>query len=183
MQQPVGIASRKWMTAGVWVIATVAIGMVLTQGARILAPFAMAIFVWLVMEGFARAIRRPFPNLPNWLTHVFAIAVVAISIVAFASILRGAIAEFTDRAGEYESRINSLIEQAYDAVGLTGEPATRPQQGVAAPTTTSPPATLAVPPIETPLTPGDAVSVAPAAPRADPAPVVAAESAERAVET
>ena len=78
------------MTAGVWVIATVAIGMVLYQGARILAPFAMAIFVWLVMEGLARAIRRPFPNLPDWLAHAFSIAVVAISIIAFASILRGA---------------------------------------------------------------------------------------------
>jgi predicted PurR-regulated permease PerM len=110
------------MTAGVWVIATVAIGMVLNQGARILAPFAMSIFVWLVMEGFARAIRRPYPNIPNWVAHAFAIAVVAVSIIAFASILRGAIVEFTDRAGEYESRINSLIEQTYNALGLTGAP-------------------------------------------------------------
>lgn len=177
MQPAAGITNRTWMTAGVWIIATVAIGMVLNQGARILAPFAMAIFVWLVMEGFARAIRRPFPNLPNWVAHVFAIAVVAVSIVAFASILRGAIAEFTDRAGEYESRINSLIEQAYDAVGLTGEPAARPQPG------TAPPATITAPPVDTPLTPGDAVSVTPAAPPVDPAPVVAAESAERTVET
>jgi predicted PurR-regulated permease PerM len=112
------------MTAGVWIIATVAIGMVLNQGARILAPFAMAIFVWLVMEGFARAIRRPFPHIPDWVAHAFAIAVVAVSIIAFASILRGAITEFTERAGEYESRINSLIEQAYNTLGLTGSPAT-----------------------------------------------------------
>ncbi len=111
------------MTAGVWIIATVAIGMVLSQGARILAPFAMAIFVWLVMEGLARAIRRPFPKLPDWLAHAFSIAVVAVSIIAFASILRGAIGEFTERAGEYESRINSLIERTYNTLGLTGEKA------------------------------------------------------------
>lgn len=117
------------MTAGVWIIATVAIGMVLSQGAKILAPFAMAIFVWLVMEGFARAIRRPFPHIPDWAAHAFAILVVAISIIAFASILRGAIVEFTDRAGEYESRINSLIEQTYHTLGLTGTP-----QQAAAPT-------------------------------------------------
>ncbi|RYG33874.1 MAG: AI-2E family transporter [Burkholderiales bacterium] len=109
------------MTAGVWIIATVAIGMVLSQGARILAPFAMAIFVWLVMEGLARAIRRPFPKLPDWLAHAFSIAVVAISIIAFASILRGAIGEFTERAGEYESRINTLIERTYNTLGLTGD--------------------------------------------------------------
>ena len=58
MRHSDGINNRTWFTAGIWVIATVAIGMVLHQGARILAPFAMAIFVWLVMEGFARAIRR-----------------------------------------------------------------------------------------------------------------------------
>lgn len=134
------------MTAGVWIIATVAIGMVLSQGARILAPFAMAIFVWLVMEGLARAIRRPFPNLPDWLAHAFSIAMVAISIIAFASILRGAIGEFTERAGEYESRINSLIERTYNTLGLTGERGVSPSTSVAeapvqpAPTTTAPPA-------------------------------------------
>ncbi|RYG33192.1 MAG: AI-2E family transporter [Burkholderiales bacterium] len=74
------------------------------------------------MEGLARAIRRPFPNLPGWLAHAFSIAVVAVSIIAFASILRGAIGEFTERAGEYESRINSIIERTYNTLGLTGEP-------------------------------------------------------------
>ncbi len=134
------------MTAGVWIIATCAIGMVLSQGAKILAPFAMAIFVWLVMEGLARAIRRPFPSLPDWLAHAFSIAVVAISIIAFASILRGAIGEFTERAGEYESRINSLIERTYNTLGLTGEPAepAAPQTPTAAP--------------EAPLTPGGAAT-------------------------
>ena len=132
MQQPSsGITNRTWMTAGVWIIATVAIGMVLNQGAKILAPFAMSIFVWLVMEGFARAIRRPFPHIPNWAAHAFAIAVVAISIIAFASILRGAIVEFTDRAGEYESRINSLIEQTYNTLGLSGGPQQAPAPAVA----------------------------------------------------
>jgi predicted PurR-regulated permease PerM len=150
MQTTRVMTNRTWMTAGVWVIATVAIGMVLYQGARILAPFAMAIFVWLVMEGLARAIRRPFPNLPDWLAHAFSIAVVAISIIAFASILRGAIGEFTERAGEYESRINSLIERTYNTLGLTGErgvspsatPADTPAQSAPPTATPSPAAPL-----------------------------------------
>ena len=61
MRHSDGINNRTWLTAGIWVIATVAIGMVLHQGARILAPFAMAVFVWLVMEGFARAILDDAP--------------------------------------------------------------------------------------------------------------------------
>jgi predicted PurR-regulated permease PerM len=134
------------MTAGVWIIATVAIGVVLNQGARILAPFAMSIFVWLVMEGFARAIRRPFPHIPNWLAHAFAIAVVAVGIIAFASIMRGAIIEFTDRAGEYESRINSLIEQTYHALGLTGGPQQAAAALAAAPPDSLPAVHIAEPP-------------------------------------
>lgn len=150
------------MTAGVWIIATVAIGMVLSQGARILAPFAMAIFVWLVMEGFARAIRRPFPNIPNWLAHAFAIAVVAVSIIAFISIMRGAIGEFTERAGEYESRINSLIEQTYNMLGLTGEPAdaaadVTPAQSALTP---APDPAVILPPEGLPLTPGESAALA-----------------------
>jgi predicted PurR-regulated permease PerM len=134
------------MTAGVWIIATVAIGVVLNQRARILAPFAMSIFVWLVMEGFARAIRRPFPHIPNWLAHAFAIAVVAVGIIAFASIMRGAIIEFTDRAGEYESRINSLIEQTYHALGLTGGPQQAAAALAAAPPDSLPAVHIAEPP-------------------------------------
>ncbi len=185
MQQSGGMTNRTWMTAGVWIIATVAIGFVLNQGARILAPFAMAIFVWLVMEGFARAIRRPFPNLPDWLAHAFAIAVVAVSIIGFISITRGAIGEFTERAGEYESRINSLIEQTYNMLGLTGDTAsaadTARETAAGAPS-----GPTAIPPIETiPLTPGEAATLSPleTPPVIDPAAVAATETAGNAVAT
>ena len=72
-----GLSRGTWLTAGVWVIATVAIGFLLNQGAKILAPFAMAIFVWLVMEGFSRAITKNFPKVPGWLTYVIAVTIVA----------------------------------------------------------------------------------------------------------
>ena len=112
MRQSDGINTRTWLTAGIWVIATVAIGMVLHQGARILAPFAMAVFVWLVMEGFARAIRRPFPNLPGWLAYLFAVIIVVMSIVIFIGVIRGAVEEFVTRSADYERHINDIIEQA-----------------------------------------------------------------------
>jgi hypothetical protein len=186
MQQSGGMTNRTWMTAGVWIIATVAIGFVLNQGARILAPFAMAIFVWLVMEGFARAIRRPFPDLPDWLAHAFAIAVVAVSIIGFISITRGAIGEFTERAGEYESRINSLIEQTYNMLGLTGDTASAAdaaRETIAA----TPSGPAAIPPVEAlPLTPGEAATLSPLEappPVIDPAAVAATEAAGNAVAT
>ena len=118
MRHSDGINNRTWLTAGIWVIATVAIGMVLTQGARILAPFAMAVFVWLVMEGFARAIRRPFPNMPGWLAYLFAVIIVVMSIVIFIGVIRGAVEEFVTRSADYERHINDIIEQAYTQLNL-----------------------------------------------------------------
>ncbi len=120
MQQSDGMNNRTWLTAGIWVIATVAIGTVLTQGARILAPFAMAIFVWLVMEGFARAIRRPFPNLPGWLAYLFAVIIVVLSIVIFIGVTRGAVEEFVAKSSDYERHINDIIKQVYTQLNLLG---------------------------------------------------------------
>jgi len=134
MRHSDGINNRTWLTAGIWVIATVAIGMVLTQGARILAPFAMAVFVWLVMEGFARAIRRPFPSLPGWLAYLFAVVIVVMSIVIFIGVIRGAVEEFVTRSADYERHINDIIEQVYTQLNLLAPADAAPAPGpVAAP--------------------------------------------------
>jgi AI-2 transport protein TqsA len=110
------------MTVGVWIIATAAIGYVLFVGANILAPFAMAVFLWLVMEGFARAIRKPLPALPNWLAHLMAIAVVVITVIIFIGVLRGAVVEFAAKSDLYETRINAMIVHVYSMLGLHDAP-------------------------------------------------------------
>jgi predicted PurR-regulated permease PerM len=137
--QPSAASNRTYMTAGVWIIATVAIGVVLAQGARILAPFALAIFIWLVMEGFARAIRKPFPNVPDWIAHLFAITVIVLSIFAFIAVVRGAIMEFADKSKLYEAHINDIIKQVYSMLRLTDAPPSVPVE--------------AVPPIDAPASP------------------------------
>lgn len=149
MEAPGRTDNRTWLTAGVWLIATVALGFVLFNGARILAPFAMAVFVWLIMEGFARAIRKPFPDLPGWLANLFAVTVVALSVLSFVSVVSGAIAEFQSKSEEYEVRINTVIRDVYSMIpqpAPLGDPApvpadTRPTQPAA----------------PLPLTPGDAL--------------------------
>ena len=122
MQTAGGMNNRTWMTAGVWVIATVAIGFVLNQGAKILAPFAMAIFVWLVMEGFSRVITKNFPKVPGWLTYVIAVTIVVLSIVIFVGVIRGAVEEFIDKSAEYERHINDIIKTVYTQLNLLAPP-------------------------------------------------------------
>jgi AI-2 transport protein TqsA len=150
MEAPGETDNRKWLAAGVWLIATVALGFVLYNGARILAPFAMAVFVWLIMEGFARAIRRPFPDLPGWLANLFAVTVVALSVLTFVSVVSGAIAEFQSKSDQYEERINAVIRDVYSML---------PQPAVEndASTATPPAASQARPAAPQPLTPGDAM--------------------------
>src|ERR1700733_7386918 len=79
LAHPETARSRSYMATGVWIIATAAIGFALHEGADIIAPFALAIFVWLVMEGFAREIHRPMPKLPSWAAHLIAVSVVVIA--------------------------------------------------------------------------------------------------------
>ncbi len=113
---------RTYMTVGVWIIATAAIGFALHEGADIVAPFALAIFVWLVMEGFAREIRRPIPKLPAWAAHLIAVSVVVIAIVVFIGVLRGAVMEFASKSDDYETRINGIIVHVYSMMGLSDAP-------------------------------------------------------------
>ncbi len=151
MSAPGRTENRTWLTAGVWLIATVALGFVLYNGARILAPFAMAVFVWLIMEGFARAIRRPFPELPGWLANLFAVTVVALSVLTFVSVVSGAIAEFQSKSDQYEERINTVIRDVYN---MLPQPAPEIDPSATAPGAQTPPAQPAV---QLPLTPGDAL--------------------------
>jgi predicted PurR-regulated permease PerM len=152
MDTPGETDNRKWLAAGVWLIATVALGFVLYNGARILAPFAMAVFVWLIMEGFARAIRRPFPDLPGWVANLFAVTVVALSVLTFVSVVSGAIAEFQSKSDQYEERINNVIRDVYNMI-----PQPAPAVGESGSTATPAQGDSARPAAPVPLTPGDAL--------------------------
>jgi len=110
-----------YLTAGVWVIASVAIGFVLWVGRDILAPFALAVFVWLIMEGLARAIRRR-TRAHIIAAHAIAIILVIAGVVIFISILREAIVQFAAHSDAYEQRINTLIAEVYGMLGLSDAP-------------------------------------------------------------
>lgn len=114
--------SRYFITAGVWIIAVTAIGYALHQGRDILTPFALAVFIWLVMEGFAHAIRERIPALPTPLAHAISIAIVLAGVVGFVSVMRGAVGRFAENADVYEQRIDALIADAYQLLHLHDAP-------------------------------------------------------------
>lgn len=84
---------------------------------EILAPFAIAVFLWLVMDGFANAIRRLAPQVPR----LAAVAVAVIIIVAGVGVVVAVIVEsaqsFASRGGVYLARLDELIARGYALIG------------------------------------------------------------------
>ena len=107
---------------GIWIIATGVIVAFLYLGREILAPFAMAVFLFLVMEGFASAIDKRSKLLKRWPSRIIAIITVLGGFVAFIMLMASGITRFGSQAGLYEQRINDLIRDGYGTFGMDNAP-------------------------------------------------------------
>lgn len=107
---------------GIWVIATGVIIYGLHQAQALLAPFAMAVFLFLVMEGFATAIDNRSELLKRGASRVFSVLVVALGFGFFMTLMARGVAQFSGQATAYEQEINELISAAYSYVQLTNAP-------------------------------------------------------------
>jgi predicted PurR-regulated permease PerM len=108
--------------SGIWVIATAVIIALLYLGRGILAPFALAVFLFLVMEGFARAIDNSSVALKRGPSRVIAILTVLAGFIGFIVLMAQGIGQFGRDAGEYERKINSLIADGYAVFRLEDAP-------------------------------------------------------------
>lgn len=107
---------------GVWIIASGVIIACLFLAREILAPFAMAVFLFLVVEGFARAIDERSHLLKRSLSRALAILVVLGGFVGFIGLLASGVAQFGGQAPLYETKINGMIAQIYDLFRLGEAP-------------------------------------------------------------
>jgi predicted PurR-regulated permease PerM len=113
---------RKFLTAGVWIIATIGIGYALNQGKDIFGPFALAALIWLVLEGLARELHRRIQGLPLWAGHLIAISGVVIGVALAFGIIRDAVQRFMESSGGYEASLNDSIVNVYAMLGLSEPP-------------------------------------------------------------
>ena len=109
----------RYLNAGVWIIATAAIVFGLYVGRDILAPLALAAFLWLIIEAFARLMQTHIPVLPRSLTQVLAVLLIMSGAIAVIVIFVDGLDEFAKNAGAYETRINALIRETYARFNLT----------------------------------------------------------------
>lgn len=110
------------LRTGVWIIAVACIVTALYVGRAIFAPFAIAVFLWLVMESFARKINEVVKFLPDWACRLIGIVLVLIGFGLVLALLGQGIEDISSHAGDYESRINELIAYGYNLFGLTDAP-------------------------------------------------------------
>ncbi|MEZ5946511.1 MAG: AI-2E family transporter [Hyphomonas sp.] len=109
-------------TAGIWVIATGVLIALLYLGRNILAPFALAVFLFLIIEGFATMIDNWSRILKIGHARFIAILLVLGGFIGFLGLMANGIREFGRDAGEYESKINGLIRDAYGLAHMTDAP-------------------------------------------------------------
>jgi len=107
---------------GIWIIATGVIVAFLYLGRALFAPFAMAVFLFLIMEGFATTIDNRSKLLRRGASRIISVLIVTIGFGLFMALMARGVAQFGGQAGEYEAKINMLISDLYGVVQLTDAP-------------------------------------------------------------
>lgn len=107
---------------GIWIIATGVIVAFIYLGREILSTFAMAVFLFLVIEGFATVIDNSSRLIKLGLARAIAIFTVISGFVGFIALMAHGVAQFGQDAAEYESKINALISDAYLVVNMSDAP-------------------------------------------------------------
>ncbi len=113
------------------VLAVIATGAALYWLREVLAPFALAVFLWLVIDGFADAIyaRAEIGGKPRVSPQVaLGLALVVVAAVAFATVMviAESAAEFASRSDGYRERLDAVIAGVHGwlggVFGLRGPP-------------------------------------------------------------
>ncbi len=82
----------------------------------ILAPFILAVFFWLLIDGFARVIDRYLTFIPYRVALILAILTVLAVIVLTAGLITNSVADFAENSGKYQEHIDQKIGIFYKTV-------------------------------------------------------------------
>lgn len=117
--RPDRLASLK---AAVVVVAVILVGFCLWALRGILEPFVLSVFLLLMIDGMARAFAQRVPRIP----HAAALPAAIVFILALLGLVitlavRNA-GDFLARSGEYTQRLNLLLDQGSQRLGLENSP-------------------------------------------------------------
>ena len=75
----------------------------------ILTPFALAVFIWLIIDAFAQWMDRLSPKFPYWLALTIAVLTVVAAFVGIGFIVAGTAADVAKQAPAYENRVSEIF--------------------------------------------------------------------------
>jgi AI-2 transport protein TqsA len=100
------------------VLAVIATGAALRWMGGIISPLLLAVFMAVMVDGFARVIRRRVPALPPTAAVAAAIVISVVLFGAAALIVANNAGSFIGRLGGYEPKLNDLIAHAAGRLGI-----------------------------------------------------------------
>ena len=106
-----------WKTAMV-VVAVLLCGFAAWALRGILAPFVLAVFLLLMIDGVARALRARIRGFPERLAMPAALILIVAFFLLVIWLVADNTAQFVGQAGGYEKRLNVILEQVAGRVGL-----------------------------------------------------------------
>ena len=107
---------------GIWIIATGVIIVLLKMGENVLAPFALAVFVFFVIEGLAQELDERSKSVKRGMSRVIAVLFVAALFTLFVFLMIRGILQFAEQANVYERRLNALSAEIGGLFGVQNTP-------------------------------------------------------------
>jgi AI-2 transport protein TqsA len=107
-----------------WIVATGVIAAGLYYLREPLTQFAMAMILWLAIDGLSDTIDKRIPFTPRWLALPIALILVLSLVALIGFVVIDNLAHILSDATRYEFRLNQVISQGHQALGAPGIPPT-----------------------------------------------------------
>lgn len=103
-----------------WIVATGVIAAGLYFLREPLTQFAMAMILWLAIDGLTETLDKRIPFMPRWLALPVALVLVLSLIALIGFVVIENLAHILSDVTRYEFRLNQVIAQGYQAIGAPG---------------------------------------------------------------
>lgn len=103
-----------------WIIATACIVLGLWFFREPLTQFALALILWLAIDGLARALDQRIPMMPRWLALPLAIVCVLGLATVVVVVVTQNLSHFAEDAERYQTRLNEVAAEVHALLGLAG---------------------------------------------------------------
>jgi predicted PurR-regulated permease PerM len=103
-----------------WIVATGVIAAGLYFLREPLTQFAMAMILWLAIDGLTGTLDKRIPFMPRWLALPVALVVVLSLVALIGFVVIDNIAAIIGDMSRYEFRLNQVLSQVHQAVGSPG---------------------------------------------------------------